>query len=322
MKVLIYTQYGPPEKVLQIQEYDLPVPKQDEIMIKIVATAVNDYDWAAVIGKPYLYRLLFGLFKPKRPILGMELAGVISAVGAEVNGLKVGDAIYGDISDHGFGSFAEYICINSNVVRKIPKGMDMIHAAALPHASLLALQAFDKVNLQPRQKVLINGGGGGVGTFALQLAKMKNCTVTGVDSREKLDYMLSLGFDKVLDYKKQDFTKNGPQYDVILDCKTNRTVFAYKRALEPNGKYVSIGGKLSSLLSLLFLGKMLSAFTSKKFQILALRPNKGLDRIGELFTQNKLKCAIDGPHPFEELPRLIQYFGKGKHQGKIVVKLT
>ena len=285
-----------------------PVPNQNEILIHIAATTVNDYDWAVVTGKPYLYRLLFGIFKPKRTIPGMELAGTITAVGSEVGGFKVGDAVYGDISDHGFGSFAEYLCVDPAAVRETPEGMDFVQASALPHASLLALQAFDRIDLKDKQNILINGGGGGVGTIALQLAKIKNCEVTGVDTGEKLNGMLSLGFDQVLDYKKQDFTRNGIQYDIILDCKTNRSAFAYKRALAPKGKYISIGGKLNSLILLLFFGRILSAFTSKKFQILALKPNKGLDRIEELFSKNRLKCTIDGPYNFKELPKTYPIF--------------
>ncbi|MEX0361514.1 MAG: NAD(P)-dependent alcohol dehydrogenase, partial [Allomuricauda sp.] len=204
----------------------------------------------------------------------------------------------------------------------IPPNMGFGQASALPHASLLALQAFDKVNLKEGQKVLINGGGGGVGTLGLQLAKLKNCEVTGVDSGDKLEAMLQLGFDHVLDYQKENFTKTGSRYDVILDCKTHQSAFAYRRALKPNGKYISIGGKLGRLVLLLILGGILSKLSKKKYQILALKANLGLERIGELYVENKLKPTIDGPYSLEDIPRLVQYFGEGKHKGKIVIILN
>nr|WP_299382126.1 NAD(P)-dependent alcohol dehydrogenase [Allomuricauda sp.] len=322
MKAIIQTSYGPPEKVLQLQEVDMPIPRDNEVQINIKATTINDYDWAMATGTPYLYRLMFGLIKPKKSIPGMELAGVISKLGSGVKDVSVGDKVYGDISEHGFGSFADYICLPLDAVQKMPQGMDFEKAATLPHASLLALQAFDKVALQAGQSVLINGGGGGVGTLGLQLAKLKSCEVTGVDSVEKLESMKKLGFDHVLDYQKENFTKTGRQYDVILDCKTNQSVFAYKWALRPNGKYISIGGSLSRLIRLLIWGGLLSKLTSKSYQILALKANKGLDRIGELYVQNKLEPMVDGPYTMADIPRLVQYFGEGKHKGKIVIHLN
>ncbi|WP_431123446.1 NAD(P)-dependent alcohol dehydrogenase [Flagellimonas flava] len=322
MKAIVQTSYGHPERVLQLQEVQTPLPKANEVQINIKATTINDYDWAVATGKPYLYRLMFGLFKPKKSIPGMELAGVVSKVGEQVKDLKIGDRVFGDISEHNFGSFAEYICLSPDAIRKMPINMDFGQASALPHASLLALQAFDKVNLKERQKVLINGGGGGVGTLGLQLAKLKNCEVTGVDSSDKLEAMLQLGFDHVLDYQKENFTKTGSRYDVILDCKTHQSAFAYRRALNPNGKYISIGGKLGRLVHLLILGGVLSKLGPKKYQILALKANLGLERIAELYVQNKLKPTIDGPYSLVDIPRLVQYFGEGKHKGKIVIDLV
>lgn len=322
MKAIVQTSYGQPERVLQLQEVQTPLPKANEVQINIKATTINDYDWAVVTGKPYLYRLMFGLFKPKKSIPGMELAGVVSKVGEQVKDFKIGDRVFGDISEHNFGSFAEYICLSPDAIRKMPINMDFGQASALPHASLLALQAFDKVNLKEGQKVLINGGGGGVGTLGLQLAKLKNCEVTGVDSNDKLEAMLQLGFDHVLDYQKENFTKTGSRYDVILDCKTHQSAFAYRRVLKPNGKYISIGGKLGRLVHLLILGGVLSKMGQRKYKILALKANLGLERIAELYDQSKLKPTIDGPYSLEDIPRLVQYFGEGKHKGKIVVDLN
>ncbi len=323
MKAVIFKKYGLPEKVLEIREVEKPIPKDNEILIKIYSTAVNDYDWSLIRGKPFLYRLMFGFFKPKHFISGMELSGIIDAVGSNVQKMKVGDAVYGDISTYGFGSFAEYISVNEMAVIKKPNEMSFEEATAIPHASLLALQALrDKGDIRHGQKILINGAGGGVGTFGLQLAKLYNCEVTGVDSGEKLEMMKSIGFDYVIDFKKVNFTKNGLQYDLILDCKSNKSPFSYLKSLKPNGKYVTVGGKLVSLFKILFWGKIFSFFSSKKLQILSLRPNDGLDYINELFKQNRIKCILDGPYPIEEIPRLIRYFGDGEHKGKIVIKMN
>lgn len=321
MKAILFEKYGSPEKVLSLREVEKPSPNQNEVLIKIKATAVNDYDWSLVRGQPYLYRLMFGLLKPKHRISGMELAGTVEDIGANVKNLKVGDAVFGDISEYGFGTFAEYVCIHENAVIKKPAELSFEEAAAIPHASALALQALSDIGkIEQGQKVLINGGGGGVGTIGLQLAKLYDCQVTGVDSQEKLEMMKSIGFDFVIDYKKVDFTKTGEQYDLILDCKTNRSAFSYLRALRSTGRYVTIGGKPVNLIKILFWGKLISLFSTKKLQILSLKPNKDLDYICELIKQKKIKCEIDGPYPLEDTARLIQYFGEGKHKGKVVIR--
>ena len=322
MKAIVQEKYGPPEQVLQLKEVPKPVPKENEVLVRIHTTAINDYDWGMARGLPYAYRLLFGLSKPKFPIMGMELAGVVEAVGPGVLGLKVGDAIFGDTSDFGFGSFAEYICINEKAMLKKPDNLSFEEATAIPHALGLAWQALkDMGKIGQGQKILINGGGGGVGTLGVQIAKQYNCEVTGVDSDEKLEMMRSLGFDQVLDYQKVNFTKTGEQYDLILDCKTNQSPSAYRRALKPGGQYVTIGGNLLGILNIALFGKLLSSFTNKKLQVLALKPNKGLEEAMAIFQQNKLSCIIDGPYSLKEVPRLVQYFGEGKHQGKIVIKM-
>lgn len=321
MKAIYLEKYGSPEKVMSLKEVPLPEPGNKEVRIKIRATAINDYDWGLVRGKPWLFRLIFGLLKPKNPIPGMEFSGIVDEVGSRVKTVNVGDAVFGDISDYGFGTFAEYICINAQAVIKKPVEISFEEAAAIPHAACLALQALRDIGkIKDGQKVLINGGGGGVGSLGVQLVKMKNCHVTGVDSGEKIDFMKSLGYDATLDYKKVNFTKTGNKYDLILDCKTNKSAFSYLKALKTNGTYVSIGGTPFSLIKLLFWSRITSLFTSKKLQILGLKPNKGVEYICDLIKQNKLKCNIDGPYPLAETPRLIQYFGEGKHKGKVVIQ--
>lgn len=321
MKAIYFEKYGSPEKVMSLKDIPIPKPNPKEVRIKIKATTVNDYDWSIVRGKPWVYRLMFGLFKPKNRIAGMELSGIVDEIGSRVKALNVGDAVFGDISENGFGTFAEYICIDEKALLKKPVELSFEEAAAIPHAAALAWQALRDIgNMEEGQGILINGGGGGVGTIGLQLAKLKNCIVTGVDTQEKSLMMKSIGYDHTIDYKKMDFTRTGQQYDIILDCKTTRSAFAYLKALNPNGIYVSIGGTPFTLIKLLFWSKIVSLFSSKKLQILGLKANKGLTEICDLVKQNKLKCEIDGPYPLTDTPILIQYFGEGKHKGKIVIQ--
>lgn len=319
MKAIVCTKYGPPEK-LELREWPKPVPKAKEVLVKIHATAINDYDWGLVRGQPYLYRLLFGITKPKNPIPGMELAGVIEAIGAEVTSFKIGDAVYGDISEKGFGTFAEYVCVDEMTLVSKPNSMSFEQATAIPHAAMLAVQGLiDVGKITKGQHILINGAGGGVGTIALQIAKLHDAEVTGVDTGNKLAMMESLGFDHIIDYKKEDFTKNGKRYDLVLDAKTNRSTTSYLRSLKPQGKYVTVGGNLAKLLQLVLLKPLISNLSKKSIHLVALRPNKDLAYINTLFEQGKVKPVVDGPYPLEEVPRLMRYFGEGKHTGKIVV---
>lgn len=322
MKAIQFKAYGNPTRVLDVREVEKPIPKNHEVLVKVRATAINDYDWSLVRGKPDLYRLMFGLFRPKVKIPGMELAGMVDAVGSDVTKFTVGEAVFGDISEYSFGTFAEYICVDATALIKKPENLSFEEATAVPHAFCLALQALrDLGKLKKGQKILINGGGGGVGCLAVQLAKLEDCEVTGVDSGEKLEQMKAIGFDFVVDYEKTNFTKRGETYDLILDCKTNQYPWSYLRALSPNGKYVTIGGKPGSLIQMLFFGKLQSLFSSKKLQIVSLKPNKDLDYFLELYTQKKIQVLIDGPYLLENTPRLLQYFGEGKHRGKVVVRL-
>lgn len=321
MKAIFCSQYTSPEK-LEIKEIPNPIPGKLEVLVKIHATAINDYDWGMVRGKPYLYRLIFGLRKPKHPIPGMELSGVVEDTGDGVTAFKKGDAVFGDLSEFGFGSFAEYIAINEKALMLKPEAMSHEEATAIPHAALLAYHGLvKKGGIQKGQKILINGAGGGVGTFALQIAKQYDAEVTGVDTGEKLNNMKAIGYDHIIDYKKENFTKRGERYDLILDAKTSQSTWAYLKALEPKGKYISVGGTNGKLMQLAITKGLISGLTKKKCQILALQPNEGLDIINQLYAEGKIKPVIDGPYAFQEIPRLIQYFGEGKHTGKVVIRL-
>ena len=228
MKAIVCTKYGPPN-VLQLKEVEKPTPKDNEVLVKVHAASVNDWDWGLLRGKPFVNRLLFGLLKPKNKILGSDIAGRVEAVGRNVKQFQPGDEIWGDLSECGFGTFAEYVCVPENALRLKPASMTFEEAAAVPTAAVVALQGLrDKGQIQPGQKVLINGAGGGMGTFAVQIAKSFGAEVTGVCSTRKLDMMRSIGADQVIDYTHKDFTKSGQRYDLILDVVAYRSIFEYK----------------------------------------------------------------------------------------------
>ena len=319
MKAIACKKYGGPEE-LSYESLAKPAPGPEEVLIEIRSTAINDFDWSLVTGKPAIYRLLFGLSKPKTPIPGIEMAGTVVEVGERVEKFQVGDRVYGDISEKGWGTFAEFLTIPASVVRLIPSDMTFSEAASLPHAANLAYQGlFDLGALRKGQDILINGAGGGVGMLAFQMARLEDAIITGVDTGEKLNKMRALGYDQVIDYRKTDFTRNNQQYDLILDCKTTRSPFAYTRALKPGGRYVTIGGYVRKLIQVAVLQWLVRKTTGKTVQILALKPNENLEEIEAYFAKGQLRPVIDGPHSFDKIPSLLRYFGEGRHTGKIVV---
>ena len=238
----------------------------------------------------------------------------MEAVGSAVTLFKVGDAVYGDTSEHGGGGFAEYFCVNEKAMLHKPAQLSFIEAAATPHALCLADQGLRLGDLRPGMKVLINGAGGGVGTFALQLAKRLGATVTGVDDRSKLEAMRKMGFDEVIDFRAVDFTTTGQRYDLVLDTKSTRSASAVSRALAPGGVYVTVGGTPGQLIQLLVAG-----WFRKNIRILAMKTNAGLAEL-EPMMGSALRPVIDGPHPWLDAPRLMRYFGDGKHFGKVVLE--
>ncbi len=253
----------------------------------------------------------------------MELSGTVESCGPDATKHQPGDAVYGDTSDVGFGTFAEYITLQEKALTPKPQNMSFEEAATIPHAALLAYQGLVEMGqIQNGQTVLINGAGGGVGTFGLQLAKMYNCEVTGVDTGDKLQTMKAFGFDHILDYQSKNFTRTGQKYDLILDAKTCFSPYAYLRSLNSKGRYVTVGGKLIRLLQLTFQKGLIKRLTGKKLKILPLKPNKGLEYINQLFEEGKLKTIIDGPYPLEKAPWAIQYFGDGLHKGKVVINVS
>lgn len=321
MRALVLTRYGM-EDGLRLDEVATPAPDDDEVQIEVCAAGVNDWDWSWVTGKPVVYRLMMGLRRPKVSIIGVDVAGRVAAVGCNVTRFQPGDDVHGDLSESGFGAFAEYVSVPESAIGAMPSGMSYEQAAAIPHAALLAWQGLiGEGQIQHGQHVLINGAGGGVGTFAVQLAKLHSAEVTGVDSAAKLERMRAAGFDHVIDYKEEDFTRNGQRYDLILDAKTTRSPFAHARSLKPGGAYVTVGGALPRLLQTFAFGPLITAVTGKRIRVLALKPNEGLSDVDALFEAGKIAPVIEGPYELSELPRCLRRFGDGEHIGKIIIRV-
>ena len=318
MKAVVYTKYGLPD-VLHLQEVAKPTPTDDEVLVKIQAVSLNRSDWEGLIGKP-LYTRIGGFRKPRNQILGSDIAGRVEAVGKNIERFQPGDEVYGDIMWH-MGGFAEYVCVREKTLALKPAGMTFEEVAAIPQAGVIALQGIrDKGQVKPGQKVLINGAGGGTGTFAIQLAKLYGAEVTGVDNTGKLDFMRSIGADHVIDNTEQDFTKNGKQYDLILDVVAYRSVFAYKRALMPNGSYFAVGGSVARMFQILLLGPLIRRITGKKIRILIVQPNlKDMLYITELYEAGKIVPVIDRCYPLSEVPEALRYLGEERAKGKVVI---
>jgi len=320
MKAIVFTKYGTPD-VLELKEIDQPVPKENEVLVKVCAVSINDWDLGLLRGCDVINRLINGLFKPKIKILGSDISGRIEAVGKDVKQFHIGDEVYGDLSGT-WGGFAEYVCARENALALKPANMSFEEAAAIPQAAMLAIQGLrDNGHLQTGQKILINGAGGGVGTFAVQLAKLYGAEVTGVDKAAKFDLMRALGFDHLIDYTREDFTRNGQRYDLILDVKTNRPMFNYTRALSRNGTYVIVGGSLLRLLEALCMKPLISMIGKKKICFVALKTNKDLDEMNGLFVAGKVKPVINGFNRLDQVPAALRFFGEGLHQGKVVITM-
>jgi NADPH:quinone reductase-like Zn-dependent oxidoreductase len=320
MKAIVYHEYGSPD-VLKLEEVQKPTPADDQLLIKVYAASINRSDWEGLTGKP-LYARIGGLIRPNNKIPGSDIAGTVEAVGKDVKQFKPGDEIFGLLLNYG-GGFAEYACKSDKALALKPAGMTFEEAAAIPQAAFIALQGIrEKGKVQPGQKVLINGAGGGTGTFAIQLAKLAGAEVTGVDNTEKLDFMRSLGADHVIDYTKEDFTKNGQQYDLILDVIANRSIFAYKRALKPNGRYFMAGGSVATMFQTLLLGPLIRRITSRNIKLLLVQTeSKDLIYMNELIESGKVKLVIDRRYPLSETAEALRYLGEGHAKGKVVISV-
>ena len=319
MRYFVLRAYGE-SPLLEIKESSLPDIDEDDVLVEVSYSSVNDYDWALSTGKPLLYRFLFGLHRPKlKP--GMEMSGVVQKIGIKIKNLRVGDRVCGDLSDDRFGSFADYVVVKEKSIIKIPDNLTLEEAATLPHAGLLAQQGIELLDDKKCKKILINGAGGGVGTLALQILKKDGVRIDGIDTGKKLKDMKELGFDNAFDYKKSNLRKIYEKYDFILDTKSKYWPWDYVRRLEKNGVYITVGGNLPNLLCILILKRLTKLLTKKTLKILALKPNVGLDKFIQSYVKNSMKPVIDGPYPFESAANALAKFGHGKHSGKVLLKL-
>jgi NADPH:quinone reductase-like Zn-dependent oxidoreductase len=319
MKALIRDRFGPPD-VLEVQDVPQPVPKERQVLVRVRACSLNDWDWG-MLNEP----MLPWQKVPRARILGSDIAGEIVDVGKSVKRFKRGDHVYGDLSGFGgWGGFAEYVCAaEKRLALKSPR-MTFEQAAALPQAGQLAFQAIAAAGPLQRQRILINGAGGGVGTLGVQFAKSQSpdIEVTGVDSGPKHEMMRAIGFDHVIDYTKEDFTKNGKQYDLIVDTKTTRAPSDHLRALAPGGTYATVGGPANKqLLAIILLGWRYRLTTGKRVRLIALRPNRDLQYMNEQFEAGRLMPIIDGPYPLSEAREAFRHFGAGNHKGKVVITI-
>jgi NADPH:quinone reductase-like Zn-dependent oxidoreductase len=319
MKAIVYYNYGSPD-VLKCEEIEKPAAGDNEVSIKVRAASVNPLDWHFMRGAPYVVRIMTGLLKPKVTRLGVDVAGQVEAVGRNVTQFKPGDEVFGACR----GAFAEYACTAESAVVMKPDNVTFEQAGSVHVAALTALQGLrDKGRIQPGQKVLINGAAGGVGTFAVQIAKSFGAEVTGVCSTRNVDMVRSIGADRVIDYTQEDFTKTGQHYDIFFDCFANHSLSACRRVLNPKGIYIAVGGPSGSTIGILagwITALVWSWFVSQKFVTFMARSNKeDLTILRELMATGKVTPVIDRRYKLSEVPEAIRYLEEGHARGKVVI---
>jgi NADPH:quinone reductase-like Zn-dependent oxidoreductase len=323
MKAIAYTRYGSPN-VLELQDIDKPVVTGDDVLVRVYAASINPLDWHFMWGTPYIIRIMLGLLKPKVGRLGVDVAGVVEAVGGNVTELRAGDEVFGVCK----GAFAEFVCTAEGALVLKPSNVPFEHAAAAPIAAFTALQGLrDKGRIQPGHKVLINGAAGGVGTFAVQIAKLLGAEVTGVCSTRNVNMVQSIGANHVIDYTQEDFTLRGQRYDVIFDCVGNHSLTSTTRALQPHGTLVMVGGiprgKLINWIEPLwsFLKTLIKSFfvTQTLTAFMAARSKGDLIVIKEFLESGKVTPVIDRTYPLSNVSEAIEYLEEGHARGKVIV---
>jgi len=319
MKAAVYTRYGPPDVVL-IKDVEKPVPKNNEVLLRIRAASVNPLDWHFMRGAPYILRIGAGLHKPKVTRLGVDLAGQVEAVGANVTQFKPGDEVFGVCR----GALAEYACTVEQKLALKPANLSFEDAAAVPVAAITALQGLrDKGRIQPGNKVVVDGASGGVGTFAVQIAKSFGAEVTAVCSTRNVNTARSLGADHVIDYTRENFTKSGQRYDLILAANAYHSIFDYRRALNPNGIYVMAGGGGVQILQSIFLGPFLSLLGSKRMRLIFANINqKDLVFLKDLLEARKVVPVLDKRYPLSSAAGALRYLEEGHAQGKVIITVN
>jgi NADPH:quinone reductase-like Zn-dependent oxidoreductase len=323
MKAIVQTVYGSPD-VLQLAEVSLPIVPDNGVLVKVHATSINSGDWRLMRGSPFFVRLMYGgLRKPKIATLGMDVAGTVAAVGRSVTQFQPGDAVFGDTSEAGFGSFAEYVCAPESTFVHKPDHISFEAAATVSVAALTALQGLrDCGQIQAGQKVLINGASSGVGTFAVQLAKAFGAEVTAVCSTEKMPIVRQLGADQVIDYNQTDITQMPAQYDLIFDAAAYRSVYDYLPMLKPQGTYVLVGGPIGRFLQLMLFGGLISRLRPQTIKVLSVKPNQAdLLILRDFLAAGKIQPVIDRTYPLSEVPAAIHQLEQRQVTGKIAIMI-
>lgn len=323
MKAIVCDKYGSPDVLVLKEKIEKPFPTENQVLVRVHAASLNFGNVVLLKGKPFLARLAFGLTRPKYSIPGGDIAGTIEAVGKGVKRFRVGDEVFGDLSGCGWGGFAEYVAVPEHAIALKPTNISLEEAAATPMAGVTALQGLrDKGKIKSGQKVLIYGASGGVGTFAVQIAKSIGAEVTGVCSTRNLEILRLIGADHIIDYTKDDFTQNEECYDLILGVNGSNSISAYKRVLKPNGNFVHVGGSESQLFQTLVLGPFVSMTGNKKISSLLQRANqKDLNYVKELLETGKVKPIIDKRYKLNEITEAFKYFQEGHAQGKVVITI-
>jgi NADPH:quinone reductase-like Zn-dependent oxidoreductase len=322
MKAIVSTKYGGPE-VLQLKELPRPEPKGNEVQIRVVCAGVNAGDWHLMRGDPFLVRLMFGLRKLKFPILGSDVAGIVERVGPQVTKFSVGESVFGDISQTGFGAYSEFVCAPEDVLVHKPEQVSFEKAAATPVSGVTALQALRDIgHIQTGEHVLINGASGGVGSFAVQIARSKGADVTAVCSSRKWEYVKGLKPTHMINYQTEDFTRSGKKYDIILAANGYHPLRRYARCLNKKGRYVMVGGKFKQMMEAMILGPLFTKKEGKQFRTtMASANHDDLLILKSMLEKGSLKPTIDRTFPLEEVPEAISYLEQGAVSGKVVIKL-
>jgi len=323
MKAIVYDKYGPPD-VLRFTEVPTPQPKGDEVLVRIRAVSVNAPDWRLMRATLFLARAHSGLLRPRFRILGSDVAGTVEATGPGTKELRAGDDVFGDLARFGFGGFAELVCATEKALVRKPASVSFTDAAASPMAGLTSLQGLrDHGRVRPGHKVAIVGASGGVGTFAVQIAKLLGANVTAVCSTSKVDTALALGADRVIDYTKEDFAKSGEWYDVIFAVNGYRSIWDYRRALAPRGVYLMAGGEWPQIRQALLWGPLLSLVGPQRFGLSTPKPSQeDLAYLGELLASGKLRPVIDRHFPLNAVADAIRYVEEGHARGKVMIDVA